>query len=164
MAINIYDQFDDERLMAIHRQYIRADIMKNRFDTLLPGTIPDFSDKDAFLLYFIGEANTCMYTWYGYLYSVLEATRDGLIKHVDPALDVEAADQRLIDEFTLTDSLFKQWKKLRNTTFHIRSDYYDMDMFKALAEPSAGKVIRAIHAEVGSRLLQAIRNRQKPHI
>jgi hypothetical protein len=161
MTGSIYERFDSARLMAIHRQFIRADTMKNRFDTLLPGSIPDFSDEQDFLRYFISEANTCMYTWYGYLYSVLEATRDGIIKHIEPTLDAEAATNRLIAELSLTEPLFNQWKKLRNTTFHIRSDYYDMDMFRALAEPNAGKVIRATHEEVGKQLLQTIRNRQE---
>jgi hypothetical protein len=160
MGSNVYDSFDAERLMAIHRQYIRAEAMKKRFDELLPISIPDFTDKAAFGEYFISDANTNMYTWYGYLYSVLEATRDGIIKHFDTSLDAAAADERVCTEFDIPITLYKNWRKLRNTTFHVRSDYYDMDMFQALAEPNAGKIIRAAHAAVGSRLLQSIQNRQ----
>ena len=160
---NFYLQFDEQRLMAIHRQWIRTNVMKGYFDALLPKQVPDLSDPHAFENYFISDANTFMYTWYGYLFSILEATRDGVMKHIDTSLDKPQAEAWLCKFFGISESLFAGWKKLRNTTFHIRSDYYDIDMFKLMYETDAGKTIRAIHSRIGDMLLNAIEiHMQKP--
>lgn len=153
---NFYLHFSRQRLGAIDRQWIRANFMKQNFDRLLPNEAPLLNTD--FERYFIGEVNSFMYTWYGYLFSVLEATADGIRKHIDTDMSPEEAVQKLCDELRIEKDFYNAWKKTRNTTFHIRSDYYDKDMFAVITAPGAGDMIRRIHAEVETALLEAMRN------
>jgi len=157
MKDNPFIKFDKSRRMAIHRQWIRADFMKSTFEHCVKDDWENLDEEHKFEYYFISQANTFMYVWYALLFSVLEAFSTGVRRCIDGTLGEMQCREYVSQYLNIDKKLYTNLKKLRDATFHVRSNYWDGDMFKVFDNQSLFNDIHKIHDELGRLLLEAIK-------
>lgn len=83
-----------------------------------------------------------MFTWYGFLFSVLEYLQDNRV-------DLTGLDEDY-------EVLYAALKRSRNSIFHAEKEYWDNRQFKLLSLPNAGARVRNLHSSLGSYFLDVM--------
>lgn len=134
-----------ESLGAIHRQWIRANLIRDHFRQALAESPEPPGEFDT--SYFIQPKGIFMYLWYALLFSSLEACCE---HNIDLSF-LTALDQ----------DLYESLRVLRNTVFHVpKKDYWDNRMFEVMAQPDAVTRLHGIHDGLGNALLAEMKRRQ----
>lgn len=136
---------NDERLAIAHRQWMRANRIKEYFQQELKHTDKQIlSDTQKF---YLSDAGIFMLLWYSLLFSTLEGLQS---YHVDI---------KLIDPNY--EELHKYLKRFRNSVFHIEKKYWDMRQFDLMRVDSVVRRIYHIHDTLGESFLKVILENKK---
>jgi hypothetical protein len=130
-----------EDLSIAHRQWIRANRVKQHYEAALAKTDKDTSSDIT--RFYISDAGVFMFLWYSLTYSVIEFLENK--GAVLAALD---------DDF---DTLKNGLRRSRNSIFHAEKEYWDKRQIDLIAQPKAGQRIRQIHDTLGGYLLEAMK-------
>lgn len=130
-----------EILGIAHRQWMRANHVKERYEIALQNT--DEKTAKDMQLFYLSEVGTFMFTWYSFLFSVLEYLQDNEV------------DLTNLDEDY--NKLYNALRRSRNSILHAEKEYWDNRQSNLLALPNAGVRIRALHSSLGSYFLDAMK-------
>jgi hypothetical protein len=136
------DELSGESLMLLHRQWLRANLLRLRFQDAFRAEMGEKdqekqeAEDDFDTGFFIRDAGVFMYLWYALLFSVLEGFRER---------DVDLSFLTELDE-----DLYQGLKVLRHTVFHVpRQDYWDSRMFGPMVVEDSVDRIFAVHRKIG---------------
>lgn len=132
---------DKEKLMIVHRQWIRANRVKKYYEHAL-GQVDEEVRKDISRFY-LSDAGIFMFLWYSLLYSVLKF------------FDEQKVDLKSLDSDYET--LFDALRRSRNSVLHAEKKYWDDRQIELIAQPDAGQRIRAIHDQLDKYFLEVLR-------
>ncbi len=120
-----------ETLGVLHRQWMRADLLRERADEAMAEalTVPE----DQLLHITVEPFGIYLYLWYGLLFSVIEGCKE-------KGVDLSELD-------SLDASLYNSLRELRHTVFHTaRKDrYVEARMFNVMTQPESALRLRDIH-------------------
>jgi hypothetical protein len=130
---------DQETLLLLYRQWLRADLLKKHFqETYLAETKSESYEYDA--TFYTCPEGIYLYLWYALLFSVLEGFRE------------RGIDLSFIHE--LDDELYQSLKDLRHSVFHVpRRDYFDSRMYAPMHQKESVERIFRTHDKVGVILM-----------
>jgi hypothetical protein len=130
---------DQETLLLLHRQWLRADLLKKHFQEtfLAESKSKKYEYNPAF---YTRPEGIYMYLWYAMLFSVLEGFRE------------RGISLSFIHE--LDDEMYQSLKALRHAVFHVpRQEYFDPRMYRPMHQPNAVERIFRIHDKIGVILM-----------
>jgi biopolymer transport protein ExbD len=131
-----------EDLAIAHRQWIRANKLKEHFQTALSKTTKEENEDP--MRFYLTDAGTLLLVWYGMLFTVME-----LLKSKGVAL--AALDPNF-------DELYSALRRLRNSVFHAEKTYWDDRQIEVMQLDEAVKRIHHVHDTLGELFLDAMRN------
>jgi len=145
-----YRQLSDLSLMSVgvlHRQWMRADLMRELADKELNSAPETPTEDQLFLRITVEPFGVYMYLWHALLYSVLEGCKER-------QLDLSFLQ-------SLDDPLYESMRELRNTVFHTaQGDRYVEDrMFNLMNQPEAARRVLDIHYRIYELLSNEVERR-----
>jgi hypothetical protein len=136
---------DSECLAIAHRQWMRANRIKEYFQQALEHT--DKQTLRDVQKFYLSDAGIFMVLWYSLLFSTLEGLQSN---HVD---------MKILDPDY--DELHKRLKRFRNSVFHTEKQYWDMRQFELMQVDSVVRRIHYIHDRLGESFLEVMREKKK---
>jgi len=132
---------------VLHRQWMRADLMRELADKELNSAPETPTEDQLFLRITVEPFGVYMYLWHALLYSVLEGCKER-------QLDLSFLQ-------SLDDPLYESMRELRNTVFHTaQGDRYVEDrMFNLMNQPEAARRVLDIHYRIYELLSNEVERR-----
>lgn len=138
----------DEEFWALHRYFITADLMRQRFQEVLH---PDLKEGSTEFL----KAQAYLHLWYAALFVVIEGATEEL-KIEDPPFgnlyDFEKKEWKV--------ELLKKLKRYRNAVFHYQKDYLSSKFDDLYNEEDAAAWMRVIHESISDYFKKEMPNRK----
>jgi hypothetical protein len=122
-----------QSLGVLHRQWMRADLMRTCADKELDHSSGEPKESELFITITVEPFGIYLFLWWALLFSVLEGCKE-------KGLDLSFLT-------SLDDALYESMRELRNTVFHTaRGDRFLEDrMFNLMAQADAARRLRDIH-------------------
>jgi hypothetical protein len=130
-----------EMLGAIHRHWIWANAIRQKFYEFQMERSPA---TEGALDWFLSSAGMHMCLWYGLLFVVCQALRQGgfEVPNLQPEID----------------EIYEGLHDFRNAIFHVQPKYWSDKLFKIMKDPESPTKIRNVHKGIGKWLLTQIGN------
>lgn len=139
---NPLSDLNDEDFAIAHRQWIRANLLKKRFEDALSKTAKDVrSDRAHF---YLNDAGVLMLLWYGMLFSVMEYLREKQI-------DITGLDGNYAD-------LYSKLRRTRNSVFHAEKKYWDKRQDELMQIRDGVERIRHVHTRLGEYFIELLQD------
>lgn len=126
-----------QRLAAIHRHWIWANSLKQKFEAILVKAGVRPSDEAS--IWFASDIGMFFCLWYGVLFVVCEALKKEKVKIPGVQADI--------------DGIYESLRLFRNAVFHIQNEYWPDKLFKIMEDKGSAVRVRRAHDGIGNWLL-----------